>query len=304
MTSLINYLFYSIKPMVPRSIQLSIRRYIAGKKRRKYAHIWPINEGAGAPPTGWKGWPAGKKFALVLQHDVDTKTGHDKVSRLMDLEEGLGVRSTFFIVPERYPVSPSLLEEIKKRGFGLGVHGLKHDGKLFKSYKIFKKSAVRINQYLRAWNVSGYSSPSMLRNLEWMHHLDIDYSTSTFDTDPFEPEPDAEDTIFPFVVKDQASGKSFVELPYTLPQDFTLFIILKEKNINIWEKKLDWVARHSGMALLNTHPDYMNFNEEGQNHAEEYPVRFYLDLITCVRSVHAGKYWNPLSQELAKYMGR
>ena len=39
-----------------------------------------------------------------------------------------------------------------------------------------------------------------------------------------------------------------------------LFILMKEKNIDIWKQKLDWISEHSGMALLNTHPDYMNFD--------------------------------------------
>ena len=32
----------------------------------------------------------------------------------------------------------------------------------------------------------------MIRNLEWFHRLNIEYDTSTFDTDPFEPEPEGE----------------------------------------------------------------------------------------------------------------
>ena len=39
-----------------------------------------------------------------------------------------------------------------------------------------------------------------------------------------------------------------------------LFILMKEKNINIWKQKLDWIAEHGVMALMNTHPDYMNFD--------------------------------------------
>ena len=52
----------------------------------------------------------------------------------------------------------------------------------------------------------------------------------------------------------------YVELPYTLPQDSTLFLLLREKTNGIWKTKLDWIAQHGGMALLNTHPDYMRFD--------------------------------------------
>ena len=67
-------------------------------------------------------------------------------------------------------------------------------------------------------------------------------------------------TIIPFWVSKDGFQKGYVELPYTLPQDFTLFILMKEKNIEIWKQKLDWIAEYGGMVLLNTHPDYMNFD--------------------------------------------
>jgi hypothetical protein len=38
-------------------------------------------------------------------------------------------------------VSLDLLAELKQRGFGIGVNGLKHDGKLFSSKKIFDERA-------------------------------------------------------------------------------------------------------------------------------------------------------------------
>ena len=96
----------------------------------------------------------------------------------------------------------------------------------------------------------GFRSPSMYHNLELLHHLNIEYDASTFDTDPFEPQPDGMATIFPFWVSSQDPQKGYVELPYTLPQDFLLFVLLQEKNIDIWKKKLDWIVDHGGMACL------------------------------------------------------
>jgi len=220
----------------------------------------------------------------------------------MDLEEELGVRSTFFIVPERYPVSKELLKEITARGFGLGVHGLKHDGKLFLSHDIFQKKAAEVNAYLRAWNTRGFSSPSMHHQLDWMHHLHIDYSTSTFDTDPFEPQPDGACTIFPFVVHHVPKQHIFVEMPYTLVQDFTLFVILKKKDIELWTKKLAWIARAGGMALLNTHPDYMHFGHGGKPRREEYTVDLYREFILHVKATYGNEYWNPVHSEVAEFV--
>jgi hypothetical protein len=99
----------------------------------------------------------------------------------------------------------------------------------------------------------------MHHNLEWMHELNIEYDLSTFDTDPFEPQPDGVMTIFPFWVSENGYSKGFVEMPYTLAQDHGLFIILQEQNIDVWKKKVDWIVQKGGMVLLNTHPDYINF---------------------------------------------
>ena len=49
---------------------------------------------------------------------------------------------------------------------------------------------MRINGYAREWGASGFRSGFMLRNLDWLHDLDVQYDASTFDTDPFEPQPD------------------------------------------------------------------------------------------------------------------
>lgn len=235
-------------------------------------------------------------------HDVDTQTGHDRCYKLMDLEEELGVRSIFYFVPERFRVSQQLLKDITSRGFEVGVHGLTHDGKLFLSYDIFRKQAVRINHYMHSWNVKAFSSPSMHHRLEWMHHLDMETCTSTFDTDPIEPQPDAIGTIFPFMVKNDPHKEGFIEMPYTLPQDFTLFIILNEKNIAIWKKKADWVVSKNGMLLFNSHPDYMDFTNGKTKRLEEYPVGFYRDFIGYVKSTYKGKYWAALPRDMAAYL--
>ena len=98
-----------------------------------------------------KGWPDGKKFAFIIQHDVDTQKGHDSCHKLMDIEKRFNLRSFFSFVPERYNVSPALRKEILDQGFGVGVHGLTHDGKLFSSEEYFKECAVKINRYMKDW---------------------------------------------------------------------------------------------------------------------------------------------------------
>ena len=298
-----NSLYYHLKPFIPRRFQIALRRLDANRKRDRCANIWPIDPKAATPPPGWSGWPEGKEFALILTHDVDTGRGQDKCNELMELEKALGFRSSFNFVPERYNVKSELRKYLMDNGFEVGVHGLYHDGKYYTSREIFRNRALEINKYLKEWGSVGFRSPSMLHNLEWIHDLDIEYDASTFDTDPFEPQPDGVNTIFPFWVKGNSLEKGYVELPYTLPQDFTLFVLMKEEDINIWKEKLDWIVAQGGMALLITHPDYMNFTGR-KCCVEEYPVKYYQEFLEYLRENYCSEYWHACPKDVARFVIR
>ena len=218
----------------------------------------------------------------------------------MDLEKRLGLRSSFNFVGRDYAVPEQLLKDLNANGFEIGVHGLHHNGLMYASRWIFQRHASGIRACLRAWNAVGFRSPAMHRRLDWLHELGIRYDSSTFDTDPFEPQPQGAGTIFPFWVINRAGTAAYVELPYTLPQDSTLFILLRKNNIDIWKSKLDWIASHGGMALLIVHPDYFGIDNQPTN-AEHYPGHFYEDFLEYVRAKYAGQYWNALPREVASY---
>src|SRR5882724_7039668 len=295
-----NRLYYRFKPYLPWRLRMGMRRIVARRKRAAFKNVWPINEAAGRAPENWSGWPDGKKFALVLTHDVESFSGLAKCSRLMEIERKLGFRSSFNFIPEGdYQVPRELRGELLQNDFEVGVHDLRHDGKLYwRRNGEFAESARRINRYLRDWNASGFRAAFMLHDRERLHHLKIEYDASTFDTDPFEPQPDGANTIFPFWVSD-GNGGGYVELPYTLPQDSTLFLVLDEKSPEIWKTKLDWLVARGGMALLNVHPDYIGFKNELD--AAEYPVAWYEDFLRHIKKNHAGEFWNPLPREMARW---
>ena len=290
-------LFSALKPFIPRRIQIALRRMFVRARLGSYKDVWPIDPSSAKPPAGWQGWPDGKKFALVLTHDVDTKEGHDTVLPLAKLEEGLGFRSSFNFVAEDFNISKDLIRNLQNRGFEVGVHGINHENQ-FKSEAHFQKLAPKINRYLKEWNAVGFRAPSMYHNLDMLHSLDIEYDASTFDTDPFEPQPDGVGTIFPFWVQGKNGRPGYVELPYTLPQDFLLFILLQEKGIDIWKKKLDWIAQHGGMALFITHSDYMDFHHTG--HYEKYPYNLYEELLGYIKTKYEGQYWQVLPKEMSR----
>jgi hypothetical protein len=300
--SVLKKLFYILKPFIPRKLQLYLRRKLIISKLPKYKDIWPILKGSEKKPGYFKGWPNDKQFALVLTHDVEHKKGYNRVLKLLELEKNLGFVSSFNFVPERdYKVEPDLLKAIKENGFEYGVHGLYHDGKLFSSKQEFLRRAEKINSYLKDWNTRGFRAPAMHHNLDWIGALDIDYDMSTFDTDPFEPQPDGVGTVFPFWVENKRHHSGgYIELPYTLPQDFTPFVLLKESTPKIWIDKLEWLAANNAMVLVNVHPDYIDFESTGKNY-EEFDVKIYIGFLKYVKSKFEGKYWNALPSEISAY---
>jgi peptidoglycan/xylan/chitin deacetylase (PgdA/CDA1 family) len=292
--------YYRFKKVIPRWLQVEVRRHVARATRSIRKSQWPIDRSAAGRPEGFTGWPEGKKFALVLRHDVETAAGLGGCAEILNIERAFGMRSAFFFVPADYVVRESMRSSIAEAGCEVAVHGLKHDGRLYLSRRMFRSQACRINEYLREWKSVGFASPSSHHRFDWLHELNILYDSSSFDTDPFEPQPDGVRTIFPIMIRSGDRKRSFVELPYTLPQDFTLFVILQEESISIWKKKLDWVARNGGMVLITTHPDYMLFPGE-RSRKFSYPSRFYEELLAYVERTYRGEYWMALPREVAGF---
>jgi peptidoglycan/xylan/chitin deacetylase (PgdA/CDA1 family) len=203
---------------------------------------------------------------------------------LADLDAKYGFRSSFNFVPERYAIDRRLLDELRGRGFEIGIHGLKHDGKLFSSFAEFMRRAQRINRYLREFDAVGFRAPLTHRNPDWMQALEIDYDLSFFDTDPYEPVPGGTMSLWPFMI-----GR-FVELPYTLVQDSTLTRVLGETSPRLWLEKVDVIDAYCGMALLNAHPDYL---------VDGTTARVYEAFLAAMRE--RADHWHALPHQVARW---
>jgi hypothetical protein len=293
-------IYYNLKPYMPRPLIRLLRQLYSARTNGFEETSWPTDDRyvqfqwavikhvmreSGQHTLHYRHfWPHGKRFAFVLTHDVETVIGRDHVLQVADLEERLGFRSSFNFVPERYHTDESLMQELRERGFEVGVHGLKHDGKLFRSRKEFVQRAAKINTYMRKFGAVGFRTPLTHRQPEWMQMLDLEYDLSFFDTDPYEPMPGGTMSIWPFQL-----GR-FVELPYTLVQDYTLTRVLGETTPRIWLDKVDFLADHYGMALLNAHPDYLR-------DADVWQV--YETFLQAIKE--RGDYWHALPRDVANW---
>jgi len=292
--------YYRVKPLLPRSLIRGLRRIHSGAADHDFTLGWPVEDryarflwevmrgvmhDSGRQSMPYRRfWPDGRQLAFALTHDIETAKGQSFVRAVADLEESLGFRSVFNFVAERYPLDLALMDELRKRGFEIGVHGLKHDGLLFSSHVEFERRARRINDYLRDLGAVGFRTPLFHRQPEWMQVLDLEYDLSFFDTDPYEPLPGGTMCIWPFMM-----GR-LLELPLTLVEDYTLTAVLGEKTPKVWLDKIDFIERYSGLALMNTHPDYLR---------DATTWQVYAGLLHEMKQ--RGGFWHALPRDVARW---
>ncbi|MBX3421918.1 MAG: glycosyltransferase [Pirellulaceae bacterium] len=289
-------MYYLLRPLIP----LSVRQFLQRSRRQAIQPIpdWytPVTflrelksavdcaEAAGHEQPVLHPWPDGQRYAVSLTHDIETAEGQRCVREIVDMEEKYGLKSAWYFVPHKYRLDLGLIRELVARGNEIGIHGYNHDGRLFASQSIFNYRVKHINEAGRRFNATGFRAPMVHRNLQWMQQLEFDYDASCFDIDPYQAMPGGVGSPWPMIV-----GK-LVELPYTLPQDHTLFVSLGETCPRIWLHKLQLLRSISGMALLVTHPDYL----KAAVHRESY-------LRLCEHLWQSPEKWLALPHEIASW---
>lgn len=296
--------YYAVKPLLPRRLQLALRRAYAPRQARRSFPAWPIEpslvdqrdaellerlRASGAerlPIVNF--WPERRRYCSVLTHDVEGPAGVANVVRVIDLEQRYGFVSSWNFVAEWYPIPDGLFDEIRARGCEIGLHGILHDGKLFSSRATFEANLPRIREYAERWGAVGFRSPATHRNAEWMHELPVEYDSSFPDSDPFEPQAGGCCSIMPF------RFGPVVELPLTMMQDHTMFEILREPGIDRWTQKADWIMRRHGLITMNVHPDYVV--------EQRYLDRYERFLEFLAERAESG--WHPLPRDAARWWGQ
>jgi peptidoglycan/xylan/chitin deacetylase (PgdA/CDA1 family) len=258
--------YYRARPLLPRRTQIAFRRALSHLQSRSDFPRWPVESSlhdlydrlfaelravADAPVPTIAPWPDGRRWALVLTHDVETAVGASSVDLMCRIEKERGFRSSWNFVPHRYDVPDELLRDLEEEGFEIGVHGLKHDGRDLESLQTLEERLPEIRRYAERWRATGFRSPATHRRWDWMPMLGFDYDSSYPDTDPYEPQAGGCCSWLPFF------NGNLVELPITLPQDYTLFTILRVEDERPWLEKAKILRERGGMALMITHPDYM-----------------------------------------------
>jgi hypothetical protein len=256
--------YYRVRPLLPRGVQIALRRRFAAIQARTTFPRWPVDstvhdlfdlvlallEDIAGEPVPWLApWPAPYEWALVLTHDVEQQAGCDNIGLLRDIERARAFRSTWNFVPRRYVTPDETVRDLQDDGFEVGVHGLYHDGRDLESRELLLERLPAMREAAERWNATGFRSPATHRDWNLMQLLPFDYDSSYLDTDPFEPQGGGSCTWWPFFIGD------LVELPITLLMDHTLFVVLR-RDESVWHEKAAYLKDRGGLALLITHPDY------------------------------------------------
>jgi peptidoglycan/xylan/chitin deacetylase (PgdA/CDA1 family) len=298
-------LFYGIKRFIPRSIQLGMRRRLIKRQGLPAFPEWPFDS-AGADLVGialadallergtdavrfpWF-WPDGARAAVTLTHDVESADGLARASTVAGWEEQRGFRSSFNIVSDWYPIDAGLVADLTDRGHEIGSHAIHHDRSLFASRDSFERQLPLLGEAAERLGAVGFRSPATHRVVEWLSELPFSYDCTMPHSDPFEPIPGGTATVWPFF------HGNVVELPYTAPQDHTLFNLLGHRDSSLWRAQLERIVSCNGLFQALTHPD------------EEYLGRpviggAYRDLLDAI--ARRDDVWVALSREIAEWWRR
>ena len=242
-------LYYTLKPFLPRAVQIRLRRIRA---RHIAAGLGGRVVGTGLDAEPGFPWPAGKRAAVLVTHDVEFADGQARIPELRRLEESRGLRSCWNFVVDRYPVDGDLIADLRRDGHEIGVHGVKHDGKLFRSRTIFERRLGVMRDAAARWGAVGFRSPALLYDRNLLGELPFAWDSSLPAWDPFQPMPGGCNRYRPFALNNHC-----IELPVTLWQDFTLFEELQVDALAVWERQLAAIVARGGLVNVIIHPDYL-----------------------------------------------
>lgn len=301
---LVRTLYYLARPLMP----VAVRKHLQRRYFRDWDKIpfpsWPVDftvenifeqllilsmksQNIQKLPFIWF-WPEGAPSCAIVTHDVETSAGRDFCTQLMDMNDSFGIKTAFQIIPERrYKVPQAFLECIRERGFELNVHDLNHDGHLMENREEFLRRVKRINRHGQNFEALGFRSAMLYRNIDWYDALDFSYDLSVPNVAHLDPQRGGCCTVFPFF-----NGK-ILELPVTMAQDYSLFHILKDYSIGVWEKQISLIREKHGLMQVIIHPDYMRDNAARQ---------VYSELLSCLSQLRAnGETWIALPGEVAAW---
>ena len=216
-----------------------------------------------------------KASVVILTHDVDTKEGLKKSSRVKKLEEKYDLPSAWFIPSKQYSLNRETIEEIANNG-EVGSHDTKHDGRLssLSTERLNDRltEGKRILESMTKRRVEGFRAPLLQHNSKILHGLrecGFKYDTSMPTWEPKHPRtmrPHGIGTTFPIHIE------GMNEIPITAVQDHQLLHVLSltpKEAIAEWISNMTLTKELGGTCVFLSHPEYGLLDTQGLSSYEE-----------------------------------
>jgi hypothetical protein len=261
-------IYYFLRPLTTLSVRRRIQQFHARGWRDISFPRWPVDttveticetllllslraRGVASVPFVWF-WPRGARGCVMMTHDVESEAGLNFSGELMDIDDSFGIKASFQIVPEdRYTIPSDLVDEIRNRGFEVGIQDLNHDGRLFDNYEEFLRRVKIINQYGTEYHARGFRAAALYRIPDWYENLNFSFDMSMPNVAHLDPQRGGCCTVTPYFI-----GK-ILELPVTTTQDYTLLHVLNQRSIELWKDQVRLILSKNGLVSFIVHPDYL-----------------------------------------------
>jgi hypothetical protein len=293
--------YYAMRPLLPIAVRKHLQRIALRGWDRTQFPGWPVDQtvdrlfdrimasviraNSSQPvPFIWF-WPDGHSTCATMTHDVETSAGLDFCHTLMDMDDSFAIKASFQLIPEgRYHLPEDFLNVLRTRGFEINVHDFNHDGGLFHDRDEFLRRVARINDYGKKFNALGYRSGVLYRNLDWYQFFDYSYDMSVPNVGHLDPQRGGCCTTKPYFIGD------ILEIPVTATQDYTLFNILGQYSMDLWEQQIELVLEQNGLISFIVHPDYL---------LDRRPRTVFHSLLDRLAQLRrSSRMWIPLPREL------
>jgi hypothetical protein len=212
-------------------------------------------------------YPGGRRGAVLLTHDIDSRADISGISEIRTLERRYGLPSSVGFIPQISWPESAVIDELIADGCEVYCHDMRHDGKL--AYKTGAAVRADFERFFREHSearpqLRGFRSGQLLMTSGLFGSLGdwFGYDLSLPDTEKGGPYGSRAGcaTVYPFLVDD------LLEIPLTMPQDFFLLNVEHLDSagmLSVWRDKLEAVLSRGGVAVVNTHPVWTNPKRAG-----------------------------------------
>lgn len=247
--------------IVPLRLRAAVLRFLA--RARPVAPrfpAWPIETSLDESLAG--SFPGPHRAALLLTHDVDTAGELELIAAIRAIERDVGLVSAWGFVPGSSWPTEERVRSLVAEGCEVYWHDVRHDGRLaYLPLDRIRSEFARVEE-ASPWAgelMRSFRSGQLLMSANLMtavrERFDVDLSVPDTERDGPYGGTAGCGTVIPFLM-----GRC-LEIPLSLPQDVFLRHVhglTADEALRLWQRKVGHIAAVGGVAVLNTHPIWVN----------------------------------------------